>query len=529
MKKKGLLIGFIAALLLVACDMTNVAQTEVLNEGIITAPTVGDVESTILDDSYIVVFKEQPGKAHSDLMRSNGARVRESYDIIPAYAIKADEKAAKAIANDPTVAFIEKEQMFYATSTTFPWETSEVRPWGVDSVNAPSVWSTTTGENVKVAVLDTGIDYNHPDLAANYKGGYDAVNKDDDPFDGAGHGTHCSGTIGAISNNGYGVDSVAYNVDLYAVKVLSDEGSGTSRQILRGLDWAVKNDMDIASMSLGGGNFRLFEYFAYKNAARKGLLVICASGNDSATTVGYPSKYDSTMSVGAIDSNNEIADFSNTGEDLDIVAPGVKVLSTVPMGTGQISYLNAGSFNPEVIEVEFAPNTDGITGNAVYCALGENTTDFPAEVNGNIALIQRGNISFAEKVLNAMAAGAIGVIIYNNEAGEFNATLGEAGDYVPAVSMSMEDGETLKALGSISTTIEILTSDFDYYNGTSMATPHVSAVAALVKGANPSLTNEEIKQILKDSATDLGSAGWDSIFGWGLVNAEAAVEMALNY
>ena len=128
-----------------------------------------------------------------------------------------------------------------------------------------------------------------------------------------------------------------------------------------------------------------------------------------------------------------------------------------------------------------------------------------------------------------MNAGAIGVIIYNNEAGDFGGTLGEPGNYIPALAMTMDDGETLRALGSISATIEILASDFDYFNGTSMATPHVSAVAALVKGANPSLTNKEIKQILKDSATDLGSAGWDSIFGWGLVNAEAAVQMALDY
>ncbi len=529
MKKKGLLIGFLSALLLVACDMTNVSQEEVFNEGVITAPTVAEVESSLVDDSYIVVFKSQPGKAHDDLMRSNGARVRETYDLIPAYAIKVDEKAAMAISNDPNVEFVEKEQIYHALSTTFPWDTSEVRPWGVDSVNAPDVWSTTTGYNVKVAVLDTGIDYNHPDLAANYKGGYDAVNRDKDPFDGAGHGTHCSGTIGAISNNDYGVDSVAYNVDLYAVKVLSDAGSGTTRQILRGLNWAVKNDMDIASMSLGGGNYSRSENRAYEAAKSAGLLVICASGNESQTTVGYPSKYDSTMSVGAIDINNEIADFSNTGEMLDIVAPGVKVLSTVPMGTGQISYLNAGSFNPEVNEVEYSPNTNGTTGDVIYCNLGENSSDFPSAVYGNIALIQRGNISFVEKVENAMDAGAIGVIIYNNEPGELGATLGEAGNYIPSLAMTMEDGETLRDLGSISATIEILASDFDYYNGTSMATPHVSAVAALVKGANPSLTNEEIKYILKATATDLGSAGWDSIFGYGLVNAEAAVEMAIYY
>lgn len=523
---KKVIFPMLCLIVLLASCMSPVIMTKLSSEkeeGITSKSKLFTSTRKVTKGRYLVAFKTKPGKADQNMVKGFGAKIRHTYNIVPAMAIEVgNENAIENIKKNPNVEFVEVDEPRYAFG--------EITPWGVTRVKAPNVWSQTTGANVKVAVLDTGIDYNHYDLAANYKGGYDFVNGDSDPFDGAGHGTHCSGTIAGVTNNDLGVKSVAYNVDLYAVKVLSDEGSGSTSDILAGVDWAVANGMDIASMSLGGGRFMRTEEKAYKNAEAAGLLVICASGNDGATSISYPAGYSYNMAVGAIDDTNTIADFSNTGSAQDIVGPGVHVYSTVPVGTGQNSDLTIVSTSEKVEApaIEFAPFTDGVTGELVYCGLGELASDFPAAVNGNIALIQRGNISFADKVTNAMNAGAVGAIIYNNEPGLFYATFGAAGDWIPSVSMSMEDGEYLRGLGAIQATITITAADFEYYDGTSMACPHVAAVAALVKGANPALTNTQIKQVLKDTAFDLGATGWDSIYGWGLVDAEAAVAAALG-
>ncbi len=521
MKKVAIFALAIALVAMASCsmDIGGTAYTAVDNEGmsraVSTAPTAQSEEGR-----YLVVFKNKPGNADRDMVRGNGASIMREFDIVPAMAIRVpNEKALFGIMHNPNVELVEVDQVRYALGETVPW--------GVTAVKAPLVWSQTTGDNVKVAVLDTGIDYNHPDLKANYRGGYDFVSEDSDPFDGNGHGTHCSGTIGAITNNGIGVASVAYNVDLYAVKVLSDEGSGYSSDILAGVDWAVQNGMHIASMSIGGGSYSKTEDNAYTNAYNAGLLVICATGNDGATSISYPAAYAKTMAIGAVDSNLVIADFSNRGTGIHLVAPGVDVLSTVPVGTGEAAEVLYGTQTLAAATVEYSPRVSGLKKAAVYCNLGK-AGEFPASVAGNIALIKRGEISFADKATNAKNAGAVGVIIFNNEAGMLYATFGAAGDWLPSVGMSMADGEMLVAAGSPTVTMNIVATDYASFNGTSMATPHASAVAALVKGANPALTNQQIWDILNSTATDLGASGYDTTYGYGIVNAEAAVAAALG-
>jgi hypothetical protein len=213
---------------------------------------------------------------------------------------------------------------------------------------------------------------------------------------------------------------------------------------------------------------------------------------------------------------------------MELVAPGEFTLSTVPMGTGFETYIVEGSNTYESIGMTFAgyTNDNGITATLYYCNYGQTPSDFPAGVNGNIALIQRGYISFADKVTNAMNAGAAAVIIYNNNPGLFYGTLSNPGAWVPTVSMSNADGETLRALGTPTVTFLHIIGDYDYKQGTSMATPHVSGTAALVLQANSLLTNVQVREILNGTATDLGDPGWDQYYGYGLVNAEAAVEAA---
>lgn len=467
---------------------------------------------------YFVMFKEKPGNAEKNMVNSHGAVIKHSYKLVPAFAIKvANENALNAIANSPNVAFVEEDQIMHAYG--------DIIPWGIEAVRAPQAWPTATGTGVNVCVIDTGIDYNHPDLDDLYKGGYDFVNDDSDPWDDAGHGTHCSGTIAAEAND-LGVIGVAYNVNLYACKVLNAEGSGYVSDILAGVDWSVTNGMDVISLSLGGRTGSTTEEEAYQAAYDAGLVIVVASGNEGKTKVGYPARYSSNIAVGAVDSNLVIADFSNTGVNQELVAPGVFVKSSVPMGTGYSSYAQVGSTVYDGAGMEFAATTTGITATSYYCNTGEAAEDFPAGVNGNIALILRGNTTFAEKTTMAMNAGAAAVIIYNNEPGGFAGTLGEAGDWVPVISLSGEDGEALRALGTPTVTYVNAPGNYDYYDGTSMACPHVAGVAALVLAANPALSNGDVRSILNSTATDLGDVGWDTIYGHGLVNAEAAVAAA---
>ncbi len=199
-------------------------------------------------------------------------------------------------------------------------------PWGVKRLNAAAAWDYTAGEGVKVAIIDTGMDYTHPDLAANYKGGYNAIVSTASPMDDQGHGTHVSGTIGAV-RNGSGVVGVAPKASLYAVKVLDKNGSGQYSWIVDGIDWAIANHMQVINMSLGGGSGTEALKQVMIKAEQAGIAVVCAAGNDSGP-VNYPAKYPQAIAVSASDNADKIASFSSRGAEIAVIAPGVNIYST---------------------------------------------------------------------------------------------------------------------------------------------------------------------------------------------------------
>jgi subtilisin len=203
-------------------------------------------------------------------------------------------------------------------------------PWGIKRVNAYNAWDYSTGKNVKVAVIDTGIDYNHIDLASNYAGGYNAVNASKPPLDDQGHGTHVAGTIAAVKDL-KGVVGVAPNVKLYAVKVLDSNGSGQYSWIIDGIQWAVNNKMNVVNMSLGGPSGSDALKAAIDAAYKAGVVVVCAAGNDGGA-VNYPAKYPGAIAVSALDSSDKIASFSSRGSEIAFIAPGVSVYSTYKGG-----------------------------------------------------------------------------------------------------------------------------------------------------------------------------------------------------
>ena len=198
-------------------------------------------------------------------------------------------------------------------------------PWGVKRVNAPGVWSAASGEGVKVAIVDTGMDFNHPDLAAHYAGGYNAVSTGTLPMDDHGHGTHVSGTIGAIKD-AKGVVGIAPMARLYAVKVLDANGSGSYSNIVDGIQWAVDNKIQVINMSLGGGSGTPALQKVMEAADKAGVTIVCAAGNDSGP-VNYPAKYPQAIAVSASDSSDKLASFSSRGPEIAVIAPGVNIPS----------------------------------------------------------------------------------------------------------------------------------------------------------------------------------------------------------
>jgi subtilisin family serine protease len=189
------------------------------------------------------------------------------------------------------------------------------------------------------------MDYNHADLAANYADGYNSIDPAKPPLDDQGHGTHVSGTIGAV-RDAKGVVGVAPKARLYAVKVLDRNGSGTFSNIVDGIQWAVDNGMQVINMSLGGSNGTPALAGAVAAADRAGITVICAAGNDSGP-VNYPAKYPEAVAISASSSADKIASFSSRGTEIALIAPGVSVYSSA-LGGGYTTMSGTSMAAPHV-------------------------------------------------------------------------------------------------------------------------------------------------------------------------------------
>lgn len=272
-----------------------------------------------------------------------------TYDL-PIISGSFSQKEIKAIEGDIDVELVEDDPIAYAMPMAqpvgeqiapvkqqapigvedVPSTLSEILPWGVNRIDAERAWNVTRGAGIRVAVIDTGIDAKHQDLSPNFAGGASFV-PGESYMDGNGHGTHVAGTIGA-RQNGSGVVGVAPNCNLYAVKALNNRGQGNYSWIISAIVWCVRKRMDVINMSLGGPSHVQALQNACDYALQNNVLIVAAAGNTGPNddTVGYPGRYDSVISVSAIDASGNIANFSSRGHQVDITAPGVEILSTLP-------------------------------------------------------------------------------------------------------------------------------------------------------------------------------------------------------
>ncbi len=210
-------------------------------------------------------------------------------------------------------------------------------PWGVARVDAPAAWPQGAGEGVKVAVVDTGIDCTHPDLACDFKAGTSIVAPGSEPMDDNQHGSHVAGTI--AGRGVQGVYGVAPRATLMPVKVLNAQGEGALSDIIAGIDWAAAHGAQVINMSLGGPVQSPALERAVRRALAKGVVVVCAAGNSGPgdDTVGYPAGEPGVIAVAASDRADAVADFSSRGPQVAFIAPGVDILSTVPGGYAVLS------------------------------------------------------------------------------------------------------------------------------------------------------------------------------------------------
>jgi subtilisin len=302
-------------------------------------------EKSTLENELIVLLK--PGlkaKIVLDLLERHGAKDISFLPLINGVVCSGLlEKRLEALKAQKEVLHIEeniKVKLYPVVRIKHPWSESifktkggqQIIPWGTARIGANKAWSVSQGKTVNVAVLDTGIYAKHPDLKADVKGGVNIINSKRPFYDDNGHGTHLAGTIGAV-DNGAGIIGVAPQVNLFAVKVLDENGRGSIKDIVAGLDWCVQNKMQVVNMSFGSDRPSAALHKAVKAAAGAGIVVVAAAGNDgSKNSVDYPAVYPETIAVGGINERDQLFVFSSQGPEIDLVAPATHVLSTARGG-----------------------------------------------------------------------------------------------------------------------------------------------------------------------------------------------------
>ena len=341
---------------------------------------VGADSSSVVKGSYIVTMKKSAVNVKSSaaqgksVIAEHGGKVKRTYTAaLNGYSAKMSEKEAKELAADPAVDKVYANHTFKATG-----EQADPPSWGLDRIDTPELnldkkytYPDSAGEGATAYVIDTGVDLKHEDFGGRATSGTDAVDNDDDATDEQGHGTHVASTI---AGEKFGV---AKKANIVAVRVLDANGSGTTEQVVAGIDWVTKNAKapSVANMSLGGPEDEALDT-AVQNSIKAGIPYALAAGNDGAdASTQSPARVKEAITVGATDNTDAQADFSNYGEVLDLYAPGVDIVGA-GMGGGDATMSGTSMASPHaagVAALYVADNKDA-TPDAVTKALTDGAS-----------------------------------------------------------------------------------------------------------------------------------------------------------
>ena len=352
----------------------------------------------------IVIFDQtvMNGTAQDEILQRTGAVKVKSLPIANAAVVLAAPANENALKGTPGVLRVEEDAIAHTLAKPggsggkpAPTPPAETLPWGVDKIDADLVWDADrnlvldsgaiAGAGVTVAVVDTGIDLTHPDLAANIAGGYNAIDPAKSANDDNGHGSHVAGTIAGVDNT-VGVLGVAPRASLLAVKVLDRRGSGYYSDIIEGIQWSVNNGAQVINMSLGGTYDSSALHSAVTAAVNAGVVVVAAAGNSGPgdNTVNYPAKYAEVIAVSATTSSNTLASFSSRGTEVELAAPGSSIYSTYK-GGGYQTLSGTSMASPHVAGAAALVIASGVSGvDNVRARLRTTATDLGAAGKDNL-------------------------------------------------------------------------------------------------------------------------------------------------
>lgn len=416
---------------------------------------------------------------------------------------------------------------------TPPGVTIEERvPWGVRAIGASALHDLGfRGEGIRIAVLDSGVSLSHPDLAHSLGDAISFIGNTPSPLDDFGHGTHLSGIIAAGLDDS-GVVGVAPGATLHSLKVIDGLGRLSPPAVEAAIEWAISNDIDILNLS-----FKTFPEdpvpdSLFEKAHDAGLWLVSSAGNrtrsDDPVGLELPAALPWVLSVGAIAADGSVPDFSQRDPRIDFVAPGVEIFSTEILGVSGITTTDGASY--EARRIGYAAE-ENLSGAIVFCGLGR-PGECPAEVEGAIALVERGELTFAEKALNATSQGAAAVVIYNHhpddhpQGGMVAATFTDDGEWPTAVFVTRSTGDLLRSLEG--SKIWLGRHSFDVWgarSGTSMAAAHLSGAIALLLQIAPDASRDEILSALIAGSRDGGPPGPDEAWGHGSLDVFSAARI----
>ncbi len=476
------------------------------------------LEAAAADKRFLIEF-DRIDLVAEKMVERVGGRVVHRFPEYKVVSASLSEVALQRLKGDLHVRRIEPDPERYLMSETIPY--------GVPMVQADLVNEQSAG-NLKVCIIDSGFQSAHEDLQDTRLSGVVIGDSGNALEDRCGHGSHVAGIIAALKND-VGVLGVlpGNHVRLHIVKIFGvrDCRLTYTSDLVDAVRRCRNAGSHVINMSLGGATPSGFEEMAFDDAYEAGILPVAAAGNDGDGSYSYPASYNSVVSVAAINSKGNIASFSQRNDEVEFAAPGVDVLSTVP-------YVETNTVTNEgkVYRgnwLENAARSQGVTGNLVNGGLCKNAS---ASWKEKVVLCKRGEILFRTKVNNVQAARGVAAVIYNNIPGNFSGTLGEGAPVIiPAISLSKIQGEFLLDNGlrqeaKVASQRKQPASGYERSSGTSMATPHVAGVAALIWSYNPQWTNAQIRQGLQATAKDLGPIGKDDSYGYGLPQAKAALD-----